>query len=372
MLAFKHTITVHLSTDGQKAAILAGEPSTEKQTYVVEGKSLLTRLLALPFAEVGENGCADVQVPHTVWFSSDGGVLWSGSMGTFRYSGSTYTDHRPANAEVAIGFAEMIVARVNAESVGIKKQAEIDRERQIQKEREERDARINEALTLEMSKLIEHHSPTQKNRMRYQFSWQMNRAIEDARGHRKADEIASLARLVTKEIEERTAREQKETEEAQKKEAEDVKALRAWGTRYDDLARAVAEDYDVMRAVVKRVVLDLKTACQKAMGKDAFIDVIRVNTSRHSDTGWEERSAPLSSQLNARDVLKNALKNVEVPSPITFEVSRVMRIELAMPHDDEYESKPSPKKMTGVLVFVTNTLRNVDNSIIVVSLELKV
>ncbi len=66
MTKHNHSISLKLSKEAQKAAILDGQPAAECQVYSDIPASLLADLLALPWTKVTEEGWAICEVPgHT-------------------------------------------------------------------------------------------------------------------------------------------------------------------------------------------------------------------------------------------------------------------------------------------------------------------
>ncbi|MFB3910405.1 MAG: hypothetical protein ACE15D_18605 [Candidatus Eisenbacteria bacterium] len=89
-----HTITIHLTDDAQREALLEGAPATRAQTYYVPAE-LLPRLLALPWTAVSDSGEATCTVPIRL------------GSGYSEVSGAA--DSRPVDAEAAIAHAEAVV-----------------------------------------------------------------------------------------------------------------------------------------------------------------------------------------------------------------------------------------------------------------------
>ena len=107
----KHTITVRLTEEAQRAAILAGEPAQENQTYVVP-QDLVAELLRLPWTKIDAEGVASCSVPDRVWCLSDAvtqppgsPVEWNPSIGSRERLSLTPLDKRPADAAEAIAYA---------------------------------------------------------------------------------------------------------------------------------------------------------------------------------------------------------------------------------------------------------------------------
>lgn len=114
----KHTITVFLSSEAQRKALVAGQSAELRQTYEVP-QELLARLLALPTAKVEPNGTVQYELnPHFHCPSVD-----------------ARCDTRPENAAAAIDHAVAAWARHEAAKV------RADREAEARREQQERDTR---------------------------------------------------------------------------------------------------------------------------------------------------------------------------------------------------------------------------------------
>lgn len=106
------TITITLSEQAQRAALLAGQPAAKVQTYDVPPK-LLPRLLALRWTHVTTDGEATCVVPRTT-----GHLDHDSPVGTPIGPYATVGDEapvRPVSAEDAIVWAESILPAVQAE-----------------------------------------------------------------------------------------------------------------------------------------------------------------------------------------------------------------------------------------------------------------
>ena len=326
----KATITIHLTTDAQRAALIAGEDAAAKQTYEVP-MELLPRLLALPWTTVHEDGSATCEVPDTLaWRESEldaaPGTPWEYGGGSYGYTNGA-ADKRPASAEAAIAYAEGVPARVTAD-------LDVHRAKR-QKEREERDQRKRAAVERWL---------TYPEAERATVSglatcvWKDDAGVEhlDTTGTRVADEddIKRFApdayRAAIDEVA-RLKREKKADAEATAKAEKAAKvaceaALRELATKRDDLARAAADGYPITKAMLDRLAEDLA----------ARIDATNRMFDVRGWTNMRDRSAPSPEAFALRDKVEAAARSENetlAPAVGKWEVSRIVRLDVC-PHEE--------------------------------------
>lgn len=115
-----HTITIHLTQQAQREALLAGEPAKAEQVYPIHREDLLARVLALPGAKVERDGRVVVRGLPSLRVGRDETdsaeipgyrVAWgSGSVETVTVT------RRPADAAGAIAAYEARAAEIEAEA----------------------------------------------------------------------------------------------------------------------------------------------------------------------------------------------------------------------------------------------------------------
>lgn len=325
----KTTITIHLTNEAQRAAIIAGEPGAAKQSYDVP-QELVARVLALPWANVQESGDVTCVVPDSCpWTKADLdkplGTPWEYS----RFGGShgrtdVAADKRPADAAAAIAYAEGVVPRVTAD---LDKSRE-ERARELA-EREQR-ARANVELWLSFP-------PTERATARGIATCEHeghlghigSRIVEENDIKRFAPEAYAETMGEVK----RLQAERKAAEAAEKQREADAKAacelaLREIAAGTDDLARAAKEGYRVATRTLDRLV-------------DLLLERTPVDyTHRTSKRPWnvdasDERSAPSRDAFQMLDAISIAAReeNEKLPAAIgKWEVSRILRLDVC-PHD---------------------------------------
>lgn len=129
--------------------------------------------------------------------------------------------------------------------------------------------------------------------------------------------------------------------------------LRAFAAQIDDLARAVAEDYEVEAAVVDHVAERIEAAVRATIAGRREVLQIVDGSPAYDRASWEERKAPRPGALNARDQIVAAAASVERPACVTINVSRVMRIEIEA-EGDRFGEKPEGAKYTGIVVTISS------------------
>lgn len=124
-----HTITITLSPEAQRAALLAGEPAQREQVYEVPSE-LLRELLELPWTSVSAEGVARCVVPPRLcYYSSEVEQEVGTPVTPLRSTGgdcvSVEASRRPGDAAAAIAFArslpEAFQRAVDAERVRFRK-----------------------------------------------------------------------------------------------------------------------------------------------------------------------------------------------------------------------------------------------------------
>lgn len=111
-----HTITITLSETAQRAALLAGEPAAQEQTYEVP-QELVGELLQLPWAKIDTAGTARCAVPTSLKYGEyalreERAIDWSSN----EYYGriDLPCDARPADAAAALSWGRTVMATAAA------------------------------------------------------------------------------------------------------------------------------------------------------------------------------------------------------------------------------------------------------------------
>jgi len=99
----------------------------------------------------------------------------------------------------------------------------------------------------------------------------------------------------------------------------------------DDLARAAAEGYLVVGAVLDHVAY--RIADVPGLSEDAII--LREGTREYDAWGWEVRRAPRAPAFQALDKIKAHIQTVQVPDGLTIEVGAIVRAERDAADDGE-------------------------------------
>lgn len=329
------TITIHLTQEAQRAALVAGEPSAAKQTYEVP-QALVPRLLALYWTDVHEDGTASCEVPDRFGCSES---EYRAPVGTpldlsFRRRYASYgnidvaADKRPADAEAAIVYAEGVVPRVTAY---------LDEYRRNEaRKQEERDAQIRadveKWLTFPLSERatadgiaratyvddlgVEHVGHSGRSLMIDVDD--LKRFAPDA--YREA--TAEVARL--RREKEALEREAAKAEEAAKAACE--AALRELAAKDDELARAATDGYPIARAMLDKLVTRLVDATTGEGYEDWDSDVREWGSADAA-----ERSAPSPAAFKLLDEISAAARTANETLPASvgkWEVSRILRIDV--------------------------------------------
>lgn len=178
-----HAIEILLSESAQRAAILAGQPASARQTYTVPPE-LLPRLLALPFATITGSGdcvCA---------------AQWLGGNQYVHPRVKFEAPARPADAEAAIAWAETFeaaesayLARCDAEAAEKRREADARAAKYEANERSQAAERVkaNEAaaekLTAFRSWAATNGSELLRARVAGNYDWQALAEREWAEAH---------------------------------------------------------------------------------------------------------------------------------------------------------------------------------------------
>jgi hypothetical protein len=136
--------------------------------------------------------------------------------------------------------------------------------------------------------------------------------------------------------------------------------MRRFASRYEDIARAATEGYDVAGAVVDRIALEF------TRGEfETRATIVRQGTSEFSDLSWVERTAPHASTLALRDRVLARANVIDRPSCVLVLVSRVMRVEETVTYKTPSKQTIKDKeKFTAILVTLSCVL-TVDRIVII-------
>jgi predicted acylesterase/phospholipase RssA len=316
MVHTQHIISVTYSQAAQRAAILAGLPAAQVQSYEVDA-ALLPRLLALPWTEVSTAGVASCHVPPGIPYSREEAEQGERRQDSWRrggyygqWDGGTVAAVPLMTAEEAIHHGELVVAQFKAH---LKEQHAQCQAAKAQKdvEQAEREARysalVEEWLALPKDRQVTRCHPGSRTDFRFRTTLRSTApslppSYSNARLKAREAELESYMAELQADLEEITA-------------AQDAAWLKACCAYVEanvpEYARAAREGRDVSR-----------------QARDAFAAQVAARLAEHGFTVLDtyclrSQDVPTTHAYEVLDEVRSVLKDLPaLPATITTEIQR--------------------------------------------------